>query len=396
VTSQRVDVALTWPTARPSRQQPASVKVLQREFAHEMLVLTYYVEPHAVQRYKEGTPLAVQWGVKPNALDTFYGTVLYVRPHLENDKHSLHVICIGTSYPFKDSSPAVYADVAVEQIVSREVSTARLSLVRDSSGVTWPLITRHTGETGWEFITRQAQRVGYTWFVNKVTAHFYDPVKTVLSNTQSLPVLTYKFGRGNAFEGDITTFTPELGDQGVPHHETRARMLLSVDPRSRDIIGASSTGSTFTSLADVKTAPKFTDYIDHPAYTVGEALVRALGVEGAQRWRHKARATVHGNARIHQGSGVIIEGVSEESDGIWYVHAVEHEVTREDKPYWRYYSHLDLVRDSRSRAYIPRGPRRSLRSSVVRSGTQVNPRAPRAVWTGSKWVAETPSELVLP
>lgn len=389
MSAQPVDVAFTWPTARPPLRAPSHLSVIQTEYRHEMLVLHYTWQPHTEQRFKEGTPLTMTWGQR-HRTDTFFGQVLYMRPNLSEGRHTLRVVCIGTSYPMKDSSPSAHHDISVEQVVTREVRKQRFALVVEQPGIKWPLITRHAHESGWEFLIRLARRAGYTWYVNKATAYCFDPVKMLAAQANALPVLRYQQG------GNIISFTPVLGDQGIPHQEKRERRLLTVDPRSKEIIGASSSGRTFTSLAEVKAAPKFADYLDEPAHSVAEALARVDGAEQDHRWTQRARVEIRGDALIHQGTGVVIEGVSKESDGVWYVHGVEHNLDKEARPLWNYTATLHLVRDGRSRNYVLRGPRRPLRREVSQGGSARNPRAPRPVWTGSQWVADNPWQVVLP
>jgi hypothetical protein len=394
VVESAVDVRFTWPTVRPPRQDPAYFTVIQREFAHDMLVLTFYREPHAVERFKEGTPLAVEWGYA-NQTDTFYGTVLYIQPNVENENHVLRVVCVGASYPFKETAPEVYRDVRLDQIIAREMRTARLALISQSTKTVWPMLTRHAQETQWEFYVRLAKRVGYTWFVNKVTAHCYDPVKWLNANENSHPVLRYVYEHGNAFAGEVITFTPLLGDQGVPDQEHREQRLMTVDPRSRAVIGAANAGDG-TTLTDLLAAPpKFTEFITAPAHTIGEARTRVNGMTGEQRWRNRATAECRGNARIRQGMGVIIEGVSADSDGVWYVTGVRHVVTKEKRPRWQYYATLDLVRDGTPVQRLPVGRRRPLRAEVHTGSRVSNPRVPTGVWDGSRWVAKETRQVVL-
>lgn len=394
--SERVDATITWPTTNPPRRAPATVKVKQYDYRHDMVVLTYYAEPHAVRRYKEGTPVVVQWGVVPGKTETFYGTVLFARPHLENERHAVRVVCIGTSYPFKDSKPSVLHNISIEQIISREIRKAHFGLVRERASVEWPMILRHGDESGWEYYVRLAQRLGYSFFVNKTTAFLIDPVKMLLDNVDSHPVLTYHYGRGNDFGGQIITFTPEIGDQGVPRQMQQERRLLTVDPRSNAIIGAGSDGDRYRSLGDVKDASRFAVYMDQPAHSVKEAVARVRGERAANRWRHRALAVAYGNARVRQGTGVRIRGVNHESDGLWYVAGVEHEVTKESHAsQWRYFMELHLVRDSRASNAVVNETARTLRSSVAVHGTATNRRAPRSVWRNGRWVSAHPVETVL-
>lgn len=381
------DIKVDWPTTKGPVRLPATVEVRQTEFRHEMTVLTYYAEPHSVQRYKEGTPLHVRWGTLPNSINDYYGSVLYVRPHVENEKHSLRVICIGTSYPLKDVTPEVHVKQSVEQVVSRIAAVARLDLVRDPSSMKWPMLVRTVKETGWEYLIRLAQRQGYTLFVNQAQMHFYDPVRMLLAHRDSWPVLQYHYGRGGDFRGDIVSFTPVLGDQGVPGHEQRGYRLLSVDPISNGIIGATDAG-VIKSLAAAKKAPKFNGFLSgHPAHSPAEARAYVQGKQASDRWIHKATVRIYGNAKIRQGMGVYISGVNAESDGLWYVHEAVHTISAENHPQqYRYFTTLTVLRDSREVNAVKQIPRRAVRNPATYVSTPV--------LSKGQWVSKHQTERV--
>lgn len=365
-------ITVTWPTAKATTQKPASVVIRQREFQHDVVVLTYYVEPHAVQRYKAGTPIRIRWGYIPRDTTEFFGTVLFARPHAENEKHSLRVVCVGTSYPLKDVSPTANVGVSVEHVVGQMAAKARLDLVRDATTETWPMLVRTAKETGWQYLVRLAKRQGYTLFVNTVTMHFYDPVRMLLANKNSWPVLKYHYGRGNDFSGDIIKFTPLLGDQGVPGQDQRSTRIMSVDPVSGKVIGADDSGM-MTSLATLTATPDFGEFLTgQPAHSPAEARAYVEGHRRATRWVHRATAQVYGNVRLRQGYGVYISGVSKESDGLWYVSEADHEMTAENHPQqYRYFTNLTLLRDSREVAAIRMDHRRPLRNEALHIATPV-------------------------
>lgn len=381
------DIQVAWPTTKGPVRPPATVDVRQTEFRHEMAVLTYYAEPHAVQRYKEGTPLHIRWGKLPNTVADYYGTVLYIRPHVENEKHSVRVVCIGTSYPLKDVTPEVHINQSVEQVVSRIAAHARLDLVRDPASMKWPMLVRTAKETGWEYLLRLAHRQGYTLFVNQAMMHFYDPVKMLLANKESWPILQYHYGRGNDFRGDIVSFTPVLGDQGVPGYEQRSYRMLSVDPVSGGVIGATDHG-VIKSLAAAKAAPKFGGFLaGHPAHSIAEAQAYVQGMRADQRWVHKATARIYGNAKIRQGMGVYLSGVSAESDGLWYVSEALHLISAEKHPQqYRYFTDLTLLRDSREISAVTQVPRRALRNRSTHT--------PTPVLSKGQWVSRHQTERV--
>lgn len=390
----RADVTVTWPTVQGSLRTPATVKVVQREYAHDTVVLDYYVETQIPKRYKEGTPIKVQWGYLPNNVETFYGTVLYIRPHLENGKHLMRVICIGTSYKDKEVSAQVARNIAIEQYLSLAARRDHFDIIRPPAGPKVPTLVRTVHETHWQYQIQLAKRLGYTFFVNKTTVHCYDPIEMLLANLSAWPVLRYEYGHGNKF-GDIVTFTPYLGEQGGPGQTQRAQRIIGVDPRTAKIVGARRVHNP-EHLAAAHAAPRFDGFLaGQPFHSVADARARVDGARAQNRWVSKARAHVWGNARVRQGTGVYISGVSKESDGLWYVHEAAHTISGEQHPnQFKYFMELVLLRDSRENNYTPPPKAVPVRASTSAAGVQRNRRAAEAVLRDGYWVSSRPQEVI--
>lgn len=394
--SGRVDVAVDFPLASPLTSQPARVEIIQQEFRHDMAVLTYYVQGDWWKnRFRNQSPVVVTWGYAPKSLESFYGRVQFVRPNLENERHTLRVVCIGTSYRLKDVDPAVHVGMSVEQSIALTLRAQQFGLITDSSSHTWPKLTRTVHETLWEYMVRLAQQAGYTLFCNKTTVCLFDPIDVMLANLASYPAFDYVYGRGNQF-GTLTKFTAKLSENGAGALGNFEQRSVGVDPRTGTMVVARDSGDKMRRLGPVAQAPNLASYDPHPVHSTADAVARAAGRKRTNRWVMEATGTAYGNPRVTQGSGILVRGVSAQDDGPWFVHRVVHELTTDEHPQqWKYFMDLQLLRDSRQQnAVVPHVPRplRTLVSVVgMRSNRQVS--VPRLV--NGDWVAANPTTTVV-
>lgn len=387
--SGRCDVRVRFPSASPMANTPAHIEITQVEFLHDTMVLTYYVQSDWWKnRFKNGSPVAVTWGILPQLLDTFYGHVLFAVPHVENEKHSLRVVCIGPSYGLKDIVPTIYPGLSVEQTIALTLQSHRFNLITDRSSKTWPSLTRTVHESLWTYMKRVAQRSGYTLYANKTTVCAYNPVDVLLANLPSYPIFDFVYGRGNQ-HGTMLSFHAQVGDDGAGSLRNLDQRALGVDPRTGQMVGASDDGSKLRRLNPVSAPPRFAEYaVDQPVHSSGEAQSLVSGRKSAERWTQKATARVYGNVRVTQGSGVVLRGINGQDDGIWYVHKVVHELSTEEHPTtWTYFMDLELRRDSRQQNLQVPTRSRPLRPLVSVVDLQTNRQALAPVLVKGLWVA---------
>lgn len=386
--SGRVEGVVDFPLSSPLPNAPARIEIIQQTYRHDMVVLTYYVETDWWKnRFHNGAPLVVTWGYSPHGFDSFFGRVLYSQPNVENERHELRVVCIGTSYRLKSVAPSAHDGMSVEQSVALTLRQEKFNLITDSGSYAWPKLSRTVHETTWQYLVRVAQRAGHVLFCNKTTVCIFNPVDVMLANLASYPVLEYVYGRGNQF-GTLLTFKAKLSDNGAGPLSNLEQRVLGVDPRTGLVIGGVDTGDRMRRINPVHEQPLFTEYAHSPVHSTSEAQALVSGRKKAQRWTMQARARAYGNVRITQGSGVLVRGVNAQDDGAWYVDKVVHELTTDDHPQqWRYFMDLHLLRDSRQQAAsIPNVPR-PLRTLVSVAGLQSSRQREQPRLVGGDWVA---------
>jgi hypothetical protein len=388
VVSGRVNAVVDFPLSSPLPASPARIEIIQCTYRHDMAVLTYYVETAWWKnRFKQGSPVVVTWGYSPLGLDSFFGKVLYNAPNVENERHELRVVCIGTSFRLKDVDPVVHEGMSVEQSLALTLRGQKFNLITDSSSATWPSLTRTVRETTWEYMVRVAKRAGHTMFCNKTTVCIFNPVDVILANLASYPVFDYVYGRGNQF-GTLVTFRPKLSDNGAGSLSNLEQRSAGVDPRTGQVVLAVDSGARMRRINPVTQLPLFSEYTEHPVHSHTEAQAIATGRKKAARWVMSASARAYGNVRVTQGSGVLLRGLNAQDDGPWYVDKVVHELTTDDHPQqWRYFMDMELLRDSRQQqAAVPDLPR-PLRTLVSVAGLQSSRQDMQPRLIEGDWVA---------
>lgn len=386
--SGRVSAVVDFPLSSPLPNSPARIEIIQSTFRHDMAVLTYYVETDWWKnRFKQGSPVVVTWGYTPRGLDNFFGKVLFNAPNVENERHELRVVCIGTSFRLKDVDPAVHEGMSVEQSLVLSLRSQKFSLITDSSSATWPKLTRTVHETLWEYMVRMAHRAGHTLFCNKTTVCIFNPVDVMLANLASYPVFEYVYGRGNQF-GTLVHFQPKLSDNGAGSLANLEQRSAGVDPRTGQVVMAAESGTRLRRINPVTQPPLFPSYTTQPVHSLGEAQALATGSKKAVRWIMSAHARAYGNVRVTQGSGVLLRGLNAQDDGPWFVDKVVHELTTDDHPQqWRYFMDMELLRDSRQQqAAVPHVPR-PLRTLVSVAGMQSSKQSMQPRLLEGDWVS---------
>ena len=407
------------------------LRVLQETFKHDVAIVKYYLERHNNNRYRNGSPVEIEWGFFPAGLELFVGTVHHTVTKSENNQHYLYVVCIGASYPMDevvgvesvrpksiptsgDATTAVLppgivspmcgeiTDSFAATLASHTPARVALAVAADQdmnilldtpddaqeASKSWA----SPGETKWKFLVRLAMQNGFVFYVNKTTMYFYDPVKFLDQNKQSFPVLQLNLLRV-AEQAPVESFTLVHSDDGNTHtthgvhnQDNRTHIIRGVNPRTGQIISKTgrppqnSVAGAFTQLRFSRT------HHDTPTHTAGEAQQRANALARRHRWRTFAKVRAQGNARVHQGSGVILQGITRQDDGVWFVQSVEHELhLKGTNNTFLYMMNLVLARDSTSRHLplpIPNSrPRRPLFTPAQRR----NRRQARPVFRSGKW-----------
>jgi hypothetical protein len=403
--------------------------VLQKVFKHDVAVVKYNREKYDKNRFRNGSPVEIEWGYFPAKIEFFVGQVHHTETKIENQRRFMYVYCIGASYPMDEeigvtgyinptsasggspdpgtgdpTSPiynpldpgtdpenglccdpmsedfaAVLSGLTPTSVISLLAADQDFDVVLDNpdtssaDSLDVPMTYATPGESKWAFAVRLAMKNGFVFYVNKTTMHFYDPVKFINLQRTTFPLVRINLKR-------VTKLAPvesfqiihsDDGNTGVHAHDptlkqdNRRHVIRGVNPRTGAVIEKAGK-LPISTLAGKQHVPRFhRTHPEEPAHTAGEAQQRASAHQRRHRWKYHAKVTARGQAKVHQGHGVYLQGVAGQDDGVWFVLGVEHDLTMAVNRNFNYVMHMDLARDTTARKGV--GVPRSATTSVNRA-----------------------------
>ena len=325
---------IDFPT-RASTGAPVALRVLQREFMHDIAVVTIRNETAKGSQFRTGSPVHIQWGYSPKNLEDFYGYVNHVDGHIVSGISNVDVVCIGASFYMKNENLRVLRNLSAPLVAKKVLSSYGLASVISPSARALGSISQ-SSQSDWAFLSNLAKEEGFTFFVNKTTGYFADRLSLVNERFTTAPTYSPQSSTHHLF-----SFDPIIGET-APEGGTKAfRVAYGIDPRTLQEVGATSKTSVKRPFGTTSETPLFTSYATQNVHSLGEASSTLDSVQKGNRFHIQAKADVSGSAKLRQGSTVVINGVDKLNDGLWYVHDVEHTIKNR-----QYRTLLVLGRDS--------------------------------------------------
>jgi len=381
-----VNASVRFPTRPTAKANLIGVEVLQREYAHEVCALNLRNTPTANATFREGTPVEVQWGFYPRNYAKFVGYVLHAKPKEDREKRTslAQVVCIGATYYFKDSNQRMFLHHRGETVVAAIAADAHFDAVYDDSATVWPMLAS-PGLTDWQFLVKVAKQRGATLIARNTALYCYDPVKYLLDQIDGWPVIKFTDTDGGPVH--IARSEAVIGS-GETTQPFRIHDVTFIDPTTKAVVHATENLSR-EHLADVQYLPTFTQHVHTPAtsQSLAQAEANALGLQ--HRFNQKLKTRIPGRPKMVAGGGVVLSGYDNETDGLWFVSEVRHEVNTEVHPA-TYWTNLVLLRDSRSKTGAPAQPPRA-----VRRTTSNSPRLNAPVLVGDRYQSPRQETYVL-
>jgi Phage tail baseplate hub (GPD) len=341
---------------RKRQTQPLEVHIHQTEFKHDVAVVHLFNESHEKVRYQAGQPIHIRFGWYPHGVFDFHGYVHHTERH-EHAHHprSLNIYCIGAAYPTKEVAHRSFHNKKSHAIIKHIAKEHRFSDVYEEDNHVLDLVTQH-GQTDWEFCVNLAKRRGFTFYAINTDIHYHRRcVEAEVHKAQAF----VKFPNSEHRQrGAVYEFKHEVGETH-PHTHKRVRVHHGVGIKGEPI-KVKVLPPKCNTAGDITTPPIFTKTGNKkPHSTKGAAKEHLKGL--AERWRFHliAHAVVSGDAKVHQGSTIRLQGLDSEDDGYWYVIHVKHHITRKD-----YRMELRLGRDAMGDISKFKGPKKTTNKPV--------------------------------
>lgn len=344
-----------------------SVKVIQTEGMHDSAIITLVGAAMDAPELQPGTPVQMQYGWSSVDLEWFYGYVDHIESHydrsLADASTTEDVVCLGASYSLKEPFTGSWTGVRASDLVKRIADRYFLSTVVEDDDCTWPQVA-NPGYSAWTFFTQLASKVGYSLACNKTLIRFNSVDLAMRRYSSSMPVFKSRKVAPSYAEQTLTQFKALTGESpGVSDNVKSVRYISGMNLATGQIVGATNDSTSMSSLGKTAIYPFFSEQISTAVVSgQGHAQNILAGMTEANRFSYQATATLSGLTAVHQGMPVVISGIDTNSDGVWWVQEVSHNILNES-----YSLEVCLGRDSKgdsglrpsqgtSIAFTPRNP----------------------------------------
>lgn len=320
------------------QRQPQEVLIRQREYHHDVAVVSIDFETKVQDRYKHGAPVTVRWGWLPDDVEYFHGYVHHTTTHdLHGRRKRLDIYCVGASYRMKEIRLRSFKKKTAHQIAAIICKDHHFSLTAECHHFVHQHVTQH-GRSDWDFLVWLAKRIGYTIYATKTDVVL---AKRVIDRrpSRARPTFVYRPALYRQ-RGACYKLTHKVGEN-VPGTSKKKLVLQGVDDHGKKIKAVHKAPLCHTHGTTKPTKPVFHKKVIKPVHHKAHADALLAGEADLHRFHIIGHGELSGNTKVHQGSTIRIAGIDTESDGYWYVGMVDHHITLTD-----YRMKVELGRDA--------------------------------------------------
>lgn len=322
-----------------------------------------------IRAWPDNATVEVQWGRKPQALNTWYG---YVNHHklsgqADSGTHGLQYtyFCIGTSKPMNTVDNQFWGSVSPTYIAKQIAKQHHLRAVVTSTK--WVLQSEvQANESDFQFMNRLAAKTGYRFWVGGGTLYFIDPSTVIVGAGTTVPV--YRMDRRLDWQDTMRDFHKLQGDN-LPGAPVAQRSVWGIDISTGKIFQAKAGAGNIKQNSTVRVATNLGD---------GQRHVNAW--QDLSQWFVAAEAEVFGNVTVYPGKVISIQGnaVPQADQGLWIVGGAKHLMKMSGvgniaPTHDKYVTRVILTRNSD-------GPQ-----PTVKGATRISPEFVRCVLSGGVW-----------
>lgn len=316
------------PAGRATLKTTNNVQVLQSQGMHDTAIITLRGENMTAPELLPGTPVQMLYGNNPTDIDTFYGYIDHINTHYDyrvQDTATMQdVVCLGVSYALKDSFVGTWSQTRASSLVQSVIMQYQLAGLIQNDDFVWPQLAS-TGDSAWSYLNQLADKVGYVLACNKGLLRFTSVDVALRQNRAGMPVFET---RNAATRPTITRFQTIQGEaMGQEGHDRATRTVTGINPDTGDLVGAVNTGSTGLTLSRGSPDPFFIQQVsDQVVTTSSTAQALLTGIADENRFQYQATATLSGLTSVTQGTPIVLSGIDNNSDGVWWVEEVVHKI----------------------------------------------------------------------
>ena len=321
------------------------VEILQGEFLHDTAVVTLRGANMSDPTLQPGVVVSIGYGWYHFQVEQFYGYIDHIESHyqrLTSDAAEYHdVVCIGASYVLKDPYVGSWMSVQASALVQQIAVSYGLSTLVEVDDTTWPQLSA-PGDSAWTFLVTMAQKLGFTFACNKTLLRFTSVDLAMVQNVNTMSVFNSANSALNANYETIMSFSALQGEATGINGTRAVRQAGGIDLRTGQMVLITDDTTSIRPIAASVPPPFFTmqesDLVISDQFQGQAALA---GVQQQNRFHYLAEAKLTGDTSVVQGVPIVLSGLGEKDNGIWWVQEVCHHFE-----YAVYYMTVKLGRDS--------------------------------------------------
>lgn len=318
--------------------------LMQAQYQHELLLLTFKDWNTSYDSIKPGTPVQVllQGGMAPRR---FQGYIHHVMPSASPGTMFTEVVCIGGSFPMKQASQKVYREHTADQVIREMCIKHKLSY----EGVPHPRVfdmISQAGYTDWQLAVRLAKQIGYT-LRSENTEIYFEPILndyTLYRNQAKV----FTVNDTNSPEGStLYSFKPMIGETLEYDGEMKAAVAISGVDRFAKVPMAQTKqkrNKTTKNKRQDEFFDRFNSLVVAPNSQI--AIFEADAAEARNSFPYRGTATVLGDPSIRPNMPVYLAGLGSTYSGYWTVLSAEHVIVETERNVATYTTNIVVGTDS--------------------------------------------------
>jgi phage protein D len=304
----------------------------QKINTHDVLTLEFTNFNVAMLKgLKTQSPVIVNWRTSNKIRGTFYGVVYAIqRTHAVQSSKEVEIICMGLTFPMKQSRSGVLTNKTISEVVSIVAKRNGLKAVVSGHPVRYSQITQQ-GESDWEFLQRLAEDSGYTIAIKEKTLLFRTIDEIVSESIGGMPILyqeqTFMPKFSSFEEQTLDKFTPLYGEYlespDLPNNSFK--ITRGVDPIKALSFTSTESPKNKQQVRKSKPEPIFNQELTKVVSNTAEVSQSSAKAKAAKaRFNLPANFKSQGDPRILPNSLVEVRGIMGDADGYWLVQKVTH------------------------------------------------------------------------
>ncbi len=322
---------VSFPTVPSLNVVPRSVKLIQKQYHHDILILTFSTTGFVwFNNLATGVPVKFEWK-QDGASAEWFGYVSHVSRNAGKQRvQEMEVQCVGASYPLKERATRVFENMTVPEAARVVAGEFGFNFIGDPDSRRFPQLVM-AGHSYWEWLQEQAKRIGFSLVIDGTNMYFREIDSIINQQITSIP----KFSTGNPVSLTGTEFNDRTldsfkvlkGDYIESTENTRTNKNSGgVDPIT--MLPFTSEQSPGELKDDLRTKVGDVLFKEFRADQVSNSLQHnesaARGTAKMARFNIPARIVGQGDPRVKPYAPILVAGTGTLTDGYWIVREATH------------------------------------------------------------------------